>query len=243
MLLQRVITAVIGIPIIFGLIVLGGVAYSIAVGVILILAALEFFSATDPEVAYGAEDAVSATVVSRVRRIDRPLYRPRLPAVFGVAAIALLVAGADSGFDEWTGALVLALAATFLLLVLRGEPQSGLRDWLWVIGGVTYVGFLGSHLVPLRDLDDDGHWVMLALFSTFATDTFAFFVGRALGRVHIAPRISPAKTLEGWLGGLVGGFAGVLLLNWATGLDASAGEIVPLAILLPLAAGGGDLAG
>ena len=242
MLLQRVITAVIGIPIIFGLIVLGGVAYSIAVGVILILAALEFFSATDPEVAYGAEDAVSATVVSRVRRIDRPLYRPRLPAVFGVAAIALLVAGADSGFDEWTGALVLALAATFLLLVLRGDPQSGLRDWLWVIGGVTYVGFLGSHLVPLRDLDDDGHWVMLALFSTFVTDTFAFLVGRAFGRVHIAPRISPGKTLEGSLAGLAGGFAAVLLLNWATGLDVSAEEIIPLAILLPLAAEVGDLA-
>ena len=63
----------------------------------------------------------------------------------------LLVAGAYEGLDELTGALALSVAAVFLLLILQGDPQAGLRDWVWSLGGVAYVGFLGAHLVLLRE--------------------------------------------------------------------------------------------
>jgi len=239
MLAQRLITAAVGIPIILGLILLGGAVYTVAAGVILVCGALEFFAATDPE---DLERARGAAERPRLPQMSRPLYRQRLPAYAGAAAVALMVAGADSGFDEWTGALALAVAVVFLIVILRGDPQAGLRDWIWISAGVAYVGFLGSHLVLVRDLDDDGYWALLAVFATFSTDTCSYFVGRAIGRVHVAGVISPGKTLEGYAAGLAGGFAAVLLLNWITGLDASAGEIIPLALLLPPVAMVGDLA-
>jgi phosphatidate cytidylyltransferase len=126
--------------------------------------------------------------------------------------------------------------------VLQGEPQSGLRDWLWVTGGIAYIGFLGAHLVLLRDLDGDGDWVIVSVFATFAADTAAYFIGRAFGRTQITPVISPGKTLEGSLAGLVAGFAALLLLVWLTGLDVDELELLPLAALLPAAAMIGDLA-
>jgi phosphatidate cytidylyltransferase len=235
MLAQRVLTALVGIPVILGLIVVGDTLFSVAVGLVLALAVLEFWSAADPEKAL-------PSARPRIQRTPRNLLQQRPPAYLAAAATGLLVAGAHHGRDEWMGALALALALSFLFVILRDDTTSGLRDWTWTMAGVVYIGFLGSHLVRLRALDGDGDWVILAVFSTFAADTAAYFAGRAVGRVHIAPAISPGKTLEGSVAGLVGGFAAVLFLNWITGLRTAINAILPLAVLLPSAAIVGDLA-
>jgi phosphatidate cytidylyltransferase len=96
--------------------------------------------------------------------------------------------------------------------------------------------------VLLRELTDDGEWVFVAVFATFAADTAAYFIGRALGRTQITPAISPGKTLEGTIAGLVAGFAALFVLVWITGLDVDELELLPLAVLLPVAAIIGDLA-
>jgi len=234
MLLLRVITAVVGIPVVLALILIGDFAFTAAVAAILALASLEFFGATDPENALPGHPRLHVTA--------RRMHEQRLPALVGAAAIALLVIAVDAGFDEWTGAFALGIAGAFLLLILRGDADSGLRDWLWIIGGLAYVGFLGSHLILVRELDSDGDWAILAVFATFAADTMAYCVGRPFGRTHIIPSISPGKTLEGSLGGLAGGFVAVLALNWITGLDVDIVEILGLAALLPVVAMIGDLA-
>src|SRR5213594_990491 len=125
MLIQRLITAVVGIPIIIALIFIGGAPYTIAVAVILALAALEFFSATDPEYALPGHP--------RLRNTTRALDEPRAPAGLGAIAVIALVVDADRGFHEWPGALAASLAMAFDFLISRGAPDSGLRDWLWLI--------------------------------------------------------------------------------------------------------------
>ena len=110
------------------------------------------------------------------------------------------------------------------------------------MSGLAYVGLLGAHLVLLRELAEGRDWVYLTVFATFAVDTAAYAVGRTVGRRKLAPRISPGKTVEGTLGGLAGGFAMVLLLNYFLGIRLEAALIVPLAALLPVAAVLGDLA-
>ncbi len=225
MLPQRVAVSIVGIPVIIGLTLLGGPLFAIVAGFVLTLAALEFYAATDP--------AISGP--------DRPLSRQRLLGLVGAAAVALLVVAADNGLDWWTRALALAVVIPFVPLILRAETAAGFRDYAWVLAGLIYVGFLGSHLVLLRDAENGRDWVLLALFATFATDTAAYFIGRLFGRTKLTPAISPGKTLEGSLGGFAFGFGAVLVLNWT--LDAGAGaEIVALAVLLPLVAEVGDLA-
>ena len=200
MLLLRVATAIVGVPVVIALIWWGGAGYSVAVGVILAVAALEFYAAVAP----------TSTNPSLT---ENPL-----------------------------AALALAAVLPSLWLIARGETERGLSEWLVVVGGVLYVGWLGSYLVPLRQLDNDGQWVFLAVFSAFANDTGAYFVGNAVGRTPLAPRISPSKTVEGSLGGLICGAAAVPLLGYGLGLDIDVGPLIPLAILVPVAAQLGDLA-
>ncbi len=114
---------------------------------------------------------------------------------------------------------------------------------LWTLGGVTYVGFLGSFIALLRYIDFDARaWVLLALISTFAIDTGAYAAGRVYGRHALAPRISPNKTVEGFAGGWAAGFAAVLLCNYFFDLGVDPIQIFELAILLPPIATAGDLA-
>jgi phosphatidate cytidylyltransferase len=106
--------------------------------------------------------------------------------------------------------LAVALPPLWLLVCRR---ENALSSWLWTTGGIIYIGWLLSHLVALRGLEDGRGWVLFALFVTFASDTLAYFIGRAFGRHPLAPEISPKKTIEGAVGGVIGAvIAGLLLI-------------------------------
>ncbi|TMB98920.1 MAG: hypothetical protein E6J42_04730 [Chloroflexi bacterium] len=236
MLAQRVITAVVGIPILVLLNHIGDGIYTVVAALLLGLAALEFFATTDPE------NLATSTAHPHIRRAPPGLFQQRRPAMLAACAVVVVVILADGGLDQLAGGLAAAVAGVFVLLVLSGEPHAGLRDWSWLLAGIFYVGFLGAHFILLRDLDQGEEWVLLALFATFVADTAAFFAGRRFGRVLIAPEISPGKTLEGSFAGYIGGFVAVLLLAWLLDLDISASEAALLGLLLPPVAIAGDLA-
>jgi len=102
--------------------------------------------------------------------------------------------------------LLLASAVVLPLIGLlsRRQKEGAFTTWAWTIAGVLYVGWLLSYLVALRGLDGGRNWVFFALFATWASDTTAFFIGRRFGRHKLAPNISPGKTWEGSVGGIVG---------------------------------------
>ena len=85
-----------------------------------------------------------------------------------------------------------------------------------------YVGWLLSYLVALRGLDNGRSWVFLAIFATFGSDSAAYFVGKAIGKHKLAPDISPKKTWEGAIGGLVGAAAVSLLFLLPTPVQLTA---------------------
>jgi phosphatidate cytidylyltransferase len=216
MLAQRVASAAVGIPVIVLLIWAGGPWYAAAASAIILAAALEFQTA------------------------GPAVFGPRALLAAGLAAA--LPAGAFVGPD-WVlwftiGGVLIPLA----WVTLRADPDSALPDWERAVGGVAYVGLLGAHIVLLRELPEGRDLVYLTVFGTFAVDTAAYFTGRAIGRRKLAPHVSPGKTVEGTIGGVVGGFGAVVLLNYFLGLRLEAALIVPLALLLPLAAIVGDLA-
>ncbi len=92
--------------------------------------------------------------------------------------------------------------------ILRPQKEQAFVSWTWTIAGILYVGWLLSYWVALRGLDDSRNWIFFALFITFASDTSAFFIGRALGKHHLAPRISPGKT---WEGAIAGVFSAIII--------------------------------
>jgi len=109
-------------------------------------------------------------------------------------------------------AILLGLFALPIAAMARGGDLRGvLADVGAAFFGATYIGVLFGYLLGLRALHDPpkgdetgSDLVFLLFFVVWSSDTAAYFVGRALGRRPLAPRISPRKTVEGALGGLAG---------------------------------------
>jgi len=100
--------------------------------------------------------------------------------------------------------LTIAVVVPLIGLLLRPQKAEAFTSWAWTLAGILYVGWLLSFLIALRGEQDGRNLVFFALFTTFASDTAAFFVGRAWGRRKLAPSISPAKTWEGAIAGVGG---------------------------------------
>lgn len=226
MLAQRLATAAIGIPIILGVTLVGGPLFTTVAALILALAALEFIHMLS--VGKGPE-----STVGKGPSPDRPLWQPTPAALVAIAAVVAIVIGADNGLDYWTGALVAGIGLGLLYILAFSAIDESPGDWLAIVGAVAYVGFLGSYLILIRDLHKGEHWLLLAVLGTWAADTAAYAVGRAIGRNKMAPRISPGKTWEGTAGALIGGLIAVPLLNWPLELPMSTGEAILLGALLP----------
>ncbi|MHB8655413.1 MAG: phosphatidate cytidylyltransferase [Terriglobia bacterium] len=111
---------------------------------------------------------------------------------------------------------ILILGLLFTLIVTR-KSSPGRKQFLSrtaaTLFGILYIGFMLSWLVPMRfSMPLGGRNLTLLLFLViWAGDIFALFVGRSLGRTPLAPRISPKKTVEGSVGGLIGS----LVIGWA----------------------------
>jgi len=135
-----------------------------------------------------------------------------------------------------TSAIVLSL----VWLIVRPQKEGAFSSWAWTIAGILYVGWLLSYLVALR-LDAGRNWVFFALFTTFGSDTAAFFVGRALGRHCLAARISPNKTWEGAIAGVFGAIIVSLVLVTLLSLPLGYGQAVLLGLLVSVFGQFGDL--
>lgn len=111
--------------------------------------------------------------------------------------------------------LTLTLILIMTLELLRREHAHALNHIAITVMGVLYVGWLGTHLIMLRELngaaegaDDLGaRLVFLVTAITWTGDTIAYLVGIAIGRHALLPRVSPKKTVEGAVGGLLGSAA------------------------------------
>ncbi|MGD0779845.1 MAG: phosphatidate cytidylyltransferase [Dehalococcoidales bacterium] len=107
--------------------------------------------------------------------------------------------------------LVSAVALSLIMLVFLPKKEGLFSNWAWMLGGTLYIGWLLSYLVGLRlepgtpSFPDAGRdFVLLALFATFGSDTAAYFIGKSFGKHKLAPQVSPGKTWEGAVAGLLG---------------------------------------
>ena len=172
------------------------------------------------------------------------MSRPKSDAGWPMGGLAMLP---EVAILLFAGALVagvpalvlIGLSAVFAVILwvagrLRGEAA-------WEATGFGYAALSGLSLALLRGNDAAGLIAILFLFSVvWATDIFAYFVGRRIGGPKLAPAISPGKTRSGALGGAVGGVVAGLLLASVLGT----GNLIALAIvalLLSIISQAGDL--
>jgi phosphatidate cytidylyltransferase len=144
------------------------------------------------------------------------MARELRPLVLGgyLGYIVTLLALQLGGIQWMLGGLLATFVFAFVVYGLGGVRQSATQSFGVTLLGVAWVGGGIGCLLLIRDIPEFGFWaVMAVLFTVFAADTGAFFVGRAFGRHRMAPAISPKKSWEGLVGGVVAavGMAFVIL--------------------------------
>jgi len=139
------------------------------------------------------------------------------PVILAAIAAYMVSQGRISG-----DFLPITLASIFaLVLLLRRTTALGgssterkASDWVfWVFA--AYVGLTMAHAPVLVELTNGRELMLLAILTTFAIDSGAFFVGVSIGRHKLAPKISPKKSWEGAIGGIVGGVIAAIAIDAA----------------------------
>ena len=133
-------------------------------------------------------------------------------AAVGIPILALAI---------WLGGIPLLLVTGAAALVAIWELRVLLRRFglmPWLLASLAVAGFLAAGLA-LREGDDGLAWLTYAILLTFASDTAAYAVGRLVGRHRLAPTISPSKTWEGAIGGIIGAAAVSAVFAWFVELD------------------------
>lgn len=187
MLKARIITAIVLLPLVLGsLFALPSPWFAAVLGAVVLLGAWEW-----------------ARLVGIARSSSRWAY---------LALVAFLLSAIGGAVNA--GVLIPAVLAVgvawwlFALIVLirfnaDGEPSAPMRPGAGIMVGLLLLVPAWSGLVWLHAQPAGAWLVLLVLLLTWAADVGAFFAGRRLGRLKLAPRISPGKTWEGVVGGLI----------------------------------------
>lgn len=179
------------------------------------------------------------------------------------AVIALIViAGTDAPFRALTGAMVGYTLIALVQHLWKQDITGSLADWVFSLSGVMYVGVTMMHFVLIRriqgestmdwvrqsdDLIGDGGaalglaWLLMVLVTTWMSDVFAYLIGRKWGRVKLIPHISPGKTREGAIAGIVGGTLTGLVAAWLFGVPIPVAVALLVGFLVAVGAMVGDL--
>jgi len=100
--------------------------------------------------------------------------------------------------------LILACFSLFILQFLRKENPRALEGISLTFFGIMYIGWFLSHLIKLRYLPDGAIWIGYLFVVTKMSDVSAFAIGSWIGKHRLIEHISPKKTVEGTIGGLLG---------------------------------------
>ncbi len=161
---------------------------------------------------------------------------------FGLVWTLLFILSPHFGYNFLTPLLLTsAVILSLIWLLLHPQRAGAFIGWAWTIAGILYIGWLLSYFVALRGLDGGRDLVFLALFIVIGSDTAAFFVGRALGKHHLAPHISPSKTWEGAIAGVLGAIIVSLGLVSLLSLPLGYGGAILLGLLVSVFGQLGDL--
>lgn len=211
MLRARVLSALVMIPVVIALIYLGGIPWAIAIAIA-------------GAIAWGE-------MTRLLQRSDFAVDR-----IVGMGFVVLSIAAAYAQgaqlvqVDLLRPLLALLLIAS-LIYALYDKSDHPTQNWAINVASALYLGFMLSHFVTLRERPDGMFWVVFAFAMTWIGDTAAYFVGSALGKRKLWPRISPKKTWEGLAGEVAAcAIAGPLLGGWLVGIDLWQGIVIGILI-------------
>lgn len=215
MLLYRVLSALVGIPVILLSVWYGDLPWSMLILLTVILGIFEMYHL------WG--------------KIGVHIWLP------GSLLGGMLFAGAAHFADgDLVGVAFLLTMLVVVCYLVAVYPAFNFTDLSATLFTPLYAGWLLTHMILLRQLPNGFNFVLLVLVATWSTDTFAYFVGSHFGKRKLARVISPNKSVEGSIGGAAGSILAALIVGWA-GQQLSVWDCVVLGIGIGIIGQLGDL--
>ncbi len=218
-LVKRILSALVAAPVFLLVTWLGGWYFTIVLILTMIVIQVEIIS-----------------MLSRQELAARKL----MTVLLGVPVILMAV------MPDMAWMLFLAMLLLVLVTEVFRDHGDGWKHLLATIFVGVMVPALISGLIILRNMGDDRTGFILAftlLLMIWANDTFAYFGGKTMGKIKLAPKISPAKTVEGFVWGFFGSFLALgLCMHFIPEYPLSLGAALPFAVIAGLFGPAGDLA-
>ena len=187
-----------------GSIMIGGLVFPLVLGYACMLGGNEFVAMARAKGYKPSANIVRGMIIAFFILTALPnIPELDLPADFALSHLSIL--------------FTVGICISFVRLLLRSEkPPATIADIASTIMGFIYVGWMPCHLVLLRDLGLPGveaitnplqqpglAYLWVCFFIIFGTDVFAYYAGKNFGKRLLYPEVSPKKTVEGALGGLL----------------------------------------
>lgn len=153
-----------------------------------------------------------------------------------VLALGMSMASARESYDIYfTRAMLFVGAVVLFAILLRCHEKMGFAELAGAYFGGILIPYLLMSLIRMFTMTEANGkiYILIPLLAAWGSDTFALFAGMAFGKHKLAPVISPKKTIEGSIGGVVGAVVLMVLYGIAANALADAG----LSILLCVAIG------
>lgn len=216
-LLVRFITGMVILPIVIIVVFLGGWFLTVTLGILMLFGILEFYFM---EKSRGLQNNAITGVIACVMVMLSFHYQQ-----------ALL----------WQMAVIGIILITFAIEFGRGRIfKDSVFRIMTTVGGIFYVAFPMAFLVGIRAGGSGVHWFFAFVYCTWGTDTFAYLIGNMFGKTKLAPVLSPKKTVEGAVGGIVAGSLLPLAVLYQGGIEITISAVI-LFIVAAFAASAGDL--
>lgn len=183
----------------------------------------------------------AAIIFMGLRELSEMLAKMQLKPPVATMAIGsgFILGGVYLGGDRAIGPVITLLVIFTLLTVVFRFPACTPADGAAGLLGTLYLG-LFIYFYLLRTLPHGWVWLLLLLVATWASDTAAYFVGKKFGRRKLAPALSPGKTVAGALGGAGGSLAAAWIFTLAYPFLPVA-QVLLLGLLIGIAGQLGDL--
>ncbi|MCK5391225.1 MAG: phosphatidate cytidylyltransferase [Deltaproteobacteria bacterium] len=231
--IQRLLTAAVAIPILYIIFLIGGLLYLLFFLILILVGQIEY---------------------------QKLLESKNLPneKILGIVSSLLMGVSAYLGYYYFTFCFTALILLILVLDLRKGDFSQTVTNIGATLFGVIYLGWLLSHAILLRNigqneniraysennqgLGDLGFFlVVFAVACTFLNDTGAYYTGTLIGKHKLAPKISPGKTIEGTVGGIVVCIIAGLIVNFLFGYPLSSDWTIAFALLVGIAAILGDL--
>lgn len=201
----RIISALVGLPIVLFFIYMGGGYFAFMIAVLATIGLFELCRMTKGRQQF--------------------LFVPVLLGVW------VMLAGSYLQWDNWADVgILITFCMVFAVAVFR-FPDFDVLDIAVNLLGLIYIGWTMAHFIVFDSLGDGRLLVLYLFVAIWGSDSGAYFIGRFLGKHKLCPRVSPKKTIEGSIGGIITSCVLLVLVNQYVQLLSPAAAMVIGAVI------------